>query len=217
MSPEQSGHRRWKLVHRAARGRISRRRDRRTVSRPHPLGRDGSRLGRQRRTRFRAAPTSSTRLTGVVCGALQDDLRVLLGLPGDRAHRGDEGVEARLPLGLRRLDHQRAGHDQREVDRRRVEAVVHQALADVDRVHAALRLLLVGEDDLVQGRRVVLQVVDVPTDRRGCSWRSGRRRARPRRSGSRTRRCRRARARTSRSCRGTCAGGRSIRAGRSRA
>jgi hypothetical protein len=45
-------------------------------------------------------------------------------------HRGDEAVEFGLRFRFGRLDHDRAGH--READRRRVEAVVHQALGDVD-------------------------------------------------------------------------------------
>ena len=47
-------------------------------------------------------------------------------------------------------------HDEREVDRRRVEAVVDQALGDVERLHARLLLeLRVGEHDLVHARLVV--------------------------------------------------------------
>ena len=57
-------------------------------------------------------------------------------LLGDRPHRGDEGVERRLALGLGRLDHQRFRHDQREIVGRRMEAVVEQPLADVERAHA---------------------------------------------------------------------------------
>ena len=50
-------------------------------------------------------------------------------LAPDRDHRLAETVDLGQRLGLGRLDHQRAGH--REAHRRRVEAVVDQALGDV--------------------------------------------------------------------------------------
>ena len=45
------------------------------------------------------------------------------------------------------------GDHQREIDRRRVEAVVEQALGDVERLHPVRSLDLVGEHDLVQRGR----------------------------------------------------------------
>ena len=59
-----------------------------------------------------------------------------MGLRDDLLKRRDEGIERRLALGLGRLDHQRLRHDQREIVGRRVEAVVEQALGDVERPHA---------------------------------------------------------------------------------
>ena len=88
-------------------------------------------------------------------------LGTLLALPGDGDHRVAEGVQLFLRLALGRLDHQRAGDDQREVDRRRMEAVVHQPLGDVERVDVVGVLPLVAEDDLVQRRCVVRQVIRV--------------------------------------------------------
>ena len=74
------------------------------------------------------------------CGASCSELGLLGRLARDREHRVAERVERLLRLGLGRLDHQRLGHDQREVDRRRVEAVVHQPLRDVERADAVLAL-----------------------------------------------------------------------------
>src|SRR5581483_9852456 len=45
------------------------------------------------------------------------ELRLVRRLEGDREHRLDERVEGLLGLRLRRLDHQRLGHDEGEVDR----------------------------------------------------------------------------------------------------
>ena len=50
-------------------------------------------------------------------------------LRADRDHCLDEAVELDLGLALGRLDHQRAGHRERE--RRRVETVVHQTLGNI--------------------------------------------------------------------------------------
>ena len=81
----------------------------------------------------RAARASSTRPTGVVRGAGP-------GTPSASAAMRDQGVGQgghRLrALGLGRLDHERLVDDQREVDGRRVEALLQQALADVEGPHA---------------------------------------------------------------------------------
>ena len=77
-----------------------------------------------------AALTSSTRHDRL-CGASLSRSGSLAASPHDRQHRLGERVQRLLRLGLGGLDHQRLGHDQREVDRRRVEAVVHQPLGDV--------------------------------------------------------------------------------------
>src|SRR5207244_9921191 len=50
----------------------------------------------------------------------------------DRKHGVGELVERLLGLGLGRLDHEGALHHQREVDGGRVEAVVEEALGDVE-------------------------------------------------------------------------------------
>ena len=65
-------------------------------------------------------------------GRLLGDLGVVLGLGEDLLDRVGEGVEALLGLGLGRLDHQRLVDQQREVDGRRVEAEVEQALGEVE-------------------------------------------------------------------------------------
>src|SRR5262245_41180513 len=55
-------------------------------------------------------------------------VRVPLRLRRDREHRVDERVERLLALGLGRFDHERALHDQREIDGRRVKSVVEEPL-----------------------------------------------------------------------------------------
>ena len=55
----------------------------------------------------------------------------LLGLFRDLLHGVDELVELFFRLALGRLDHQRAGNNQREADRVRMETVVDQPLGDV--------------------------------------------------------------------------------------
>ena len=93
---------------------------------------------------------------------LLQQLRLLGRLARDREHRVAERVERLLRLGLGRLDHQRLGDDQREVDRRRVEAVVHEPLRDVERGAAVLALQRARrEDELVHAEPVERQVVRV--------------------------------------------------------
>ena len=60
---------------------------------------------------------------------------------------GDEAVEFGFALALGRLDHQRAGNG--EGDGRGVEALVHQAFGDVERVNAFAGLFFVRENDFV--------------------------------------------------------------------
>ena len=105
--------------------------------------------GFQRRRGRRAARTSSSRPTLGVLGASVTCSGVVCGFLCDLAHRGDELVERLERLGLRGLDHQRAGDDQREVDRGRVEALVHQPLGDVRRGDARIVLVLVAQNALV--------------------------------------------------------------------
>ena len=91
---------------------------------------------------------------------LLQELRLVLGLVDDREHRLDELVQRLLGLGLGRLDHQRLRDDQREVDRRRVEAVVHQPLRDVERGDAVLALEAAGrEHELVHAEPLERQLV----------------------------------------------------------
>src|SRR6185503_19377574 len=72
-----------------------------------------------------------------------------LGLLGDAVHDLDEVVQRLERPGLGRLDHQRLLHDQREVDRGRVDAVVEDRLGNVQGGDAMQPLLAApGEDDL---------------------------------------------------------------------
>src|SRR5256714_1407144 len=88
--------------------------------------------------------------------------RLLLCLARDGEHRVTECVQRFLRLGLRRLDHQRLGDDQREVDRRRMEAVVHQALRDVEGRDPVLALERArAEHELMHAKPVERQAVRI--------------------------------------------------------
>ena len=113
-----------------------------------------------------AASASSGRLTGRECGASFSSCGSSAASARDRQHRLAELVERLHRLGLGRLDHQRLGHDQREVDGRRVEVVVHQPLGDVQRRHAVLALQVARrEHELVHAVAVVGQLVGVAQPR----------------------------------------------------
>src|SRR6266545_541915 len=89
-------------------------------------------------------------------------VRRRLGARGDVEHHLREAVERLERLGLGRLDHERLLHDQREVDRGRVDAVIQDRLGDVQRGHPMLPLLAAAaEDDLVLADAVVWQVVGI--------------------------------------------------------
>jgi hypothetical protein len=93
-------------------------------------------------------------------GGFLEQFRLLPRLLRDLDQRVGEGVQRVLALGLGRLDHQRFLDDQREVDGRRMEVVVHQPLGDVHGVHVgravedALGHELVHARPLAVGHRV---------------------------------------------------------------
>ena len=81
----------------------------------------------------------------------------------NREHRVRELVERLFRLGLGRLDHERLRDDQREVDRRGMEAVIHQPLRDVERRDAVVALQRPGaQHELVHREAVVRKVVRLP-------------------------------------------------------
>ncbi len=87
----------------------------------------------------------------VRCAA--DQVRRLLGFAEDFLDGFHESVERLLGLGLGRLDHERAADDQGKVHRRRVDAVVDQALGEIEGADAGLGFeVAIGEDDFVQRR-----------------------------------------------------------------
>ena len=88
-----------------------------------------------------------------VVGSRLHLLRRLAGLLGDLVHHRDEAVHRLLALVLRRLDHQGLVEEQREVDRRRVVAVVEQALGHVHRRDARRFVAQSVEDKLVHAGR----------------------------------------------------------------
>src|SRR3954452_521871 len=88
----------------------------------------------------------------------QHYLWILFNLIRNRDQSIYEKVKFALAFGLRRFDHQRTGHDQRETDRVRVEAVVNQALGDITRSHTLLRLTRITEDTFMHRWRLVGKV-----------------------------------------------------------
>src|SRR6185437_513199 len=75
-----------------------------------------------------------------------DALGFLRGLREDLAHGGDEGIERRPALGLRRLDEQAFRHQEREIGRRRMHAVIEQTFGEIHGRYAQLfRLTLEGD------------------------------------------------------------------------
>jgi len=73
-----------------------------------------------------------------------DEGGVRVDLARDGVQRGGEVVQCFLVLRLGRLGHQALLHHLRPVDGRRVEAVVDQALGDVERAHTLLPLVTPG-------------------------------------------------------------------------
>ena len=92
-------------------------------------------------TRCRAARASSTRRTGCHERVGRPWPRAELGRLGGDALEGDgEGLQGLGALGLGGLDHECLVHDEREVDGRRVEALLEEPLGHVEGPHA-VRLL----------------------------------------------------------------------------
>src|SRR4051794_8330702 len=90
------------------------------------------------------------------------DLRVLGALAQDVRDGVGEGVERLLRLRLGRLDEQRLVDEQREVDGRRMEAVVEQPLGEIERPEAEVLLHrrareheLVHAEPVIGGRQVL--------------------------------------------------------------
>src|SRR5437899_1859564 len=90
-----------------------------------------------------------------VSGLVVEALGVGSGLGDDLLDRRREGVERRLALGLRRLDHDCLGHDQREVDGRRIEVPVEQGLGDVQGPNPVLADAVRARHHLAHARPVV--------------------------------------------------------------
>ena len=91
-------------------------------------------MGRQRSSGRRAAVASSSRRTGVRDGAPRGAARVARAPRAATASSASAKASSVVEgLGLGRLDEQALLDDEREVDRRRVEAVVDEALRDVER------------------------------------------------------------------------------------
>lgn len=89
------------------------------------------------------------------------DRRGLLDLLCNGAHCLNEKIQFLERLAFRRLDHQRAMHDEREADRVGMKAVIDQALGNVAGLHAFRCLALVAENYFVHRRRLVWQFVEV--------------------------------------------------------
>ena len=70
---------------------------------------------------------------GSAVRSLLQDPGILGGLGRDLVHHVDERVDGLLGFGFRGLDHQRLVEQEREIDGRRMEAEVQQALRHVER------------------------------------------------------------------------------------
>ena len=90
-------------------------------------------IRRQRRLGCRAAAASSSRRTGALVRGARHELRAeALALAAMAMRASANASKRRNPLGLGRLDQHPFLDDQREIDRRRVVAVVDQPLGDVE-------------------------------------------------------------------------------------
>ena len=105
----------------------------------------------QTSTGFLAASVSSSRRRGAKCGAVFSAGSAAFARAAHRPQRADELIQRRLRLGLGRLDQHRAMHDQREVHRHWMEALVDQPLGDVER-REAVGEPVVAEQRLVHAR-----------------------------------------------------------------
>ena len=103
-------------------------------------------IGRQRRSGRRAAVASSRRRTGVARGAARSSSGRSRASAAMAMQRVGERVERLERFGLGRLDEQALLDDEREVDGRRVEAVVDQALGDVERADPVLAAQVAGAE-----------------------------------------------------------------------
>ena len=86
---------------------------------------------------------------------LLEDGEVTAGFFGNRQHRRDKAVECLLALGFGWLDHQRFWHNQREVNRRRVEAEVDQPFGNVQRANLGRTSDLALQHGLVHAHAVI--------------------------------------------------------------
>src|SRR4051794_35364652 len=78
----------------------------------------------------------------------QDEVGIFLALARDVSHGVNEEVELLFRLALGRLDHERAGNDERERHGIRMESVINEALGDVAGLQPLRRLLAIAEHDL---------------------------------------------------------------------
>ena len=69
----------------------------------------------------------------VACGAVQNQLGILLGFARDLLHRIDEEIQFFLRFALGWLNHQRAGNDQRKRNGVGMKAVIDKPLGDIAR------------------------------------------------------------------------------------
>ena len=122
------------------------------------VGASRSAIAYHRALSWRAARASSRRRVGACVGASSQVFGAAL---GELQHRADEVVEGLLGLRLGRLYEHGLLHDEGEVDRGRVVAVVYEALGDVEGLLPLGRL----DDDLVLAELVVGDAVGAPQPR----------------------------------------------------
>ena len=79
-----------------------------------------------------------------------EKVRIRYGFTGDSSHGSDEGIQSLDGFRFRRLDHDGLVKEQREIDRRSVEAVVQQSLGHVQGRDFAVRITGIGLSDAVK-------------------------------------------------------------------
>src|SRR5262245_20596909 len=91
-------------------------------------------------------------------GRAFDQLGVFLGLARYRNQGVGERIQGLAAFGLGRLDHERAGNYEREINCRRVKPVVEQALGNVESMDAVFLLRAIGKNTLVNARLGIRQM-----------------------------------------------------------
>ena len=88
-------------------------------------------------------------------------LRIFFRFLCNGKHRVNEGIQCLFAFALSRFDHQRFMNDEREIIRRRVEFVIHQALGNIQRMDLRSVRQLPFENEFMHARTVKGQRIDL--------------------------------------------------------